>query len=124
MCESPDGQRIYPSKTKISDFHNFLIINKDILGFKVSVDDSFGMAVIDSTNELIHEKLDLLFGEMILFGRKVFFEIVFGVFEDEIKFVLINFVENIFEAELIWNVLNNVGMRREFSEDRNLPESC
>lgn len=64
------------------------------------MDDSFGMAVVDSTNELIHEKLDLLFGEMILFGRKVFFEIVFGVFEDEIEFVLIDFVENIFETEL------------------------
>ncbi len=60
---------------------------------------------------------------MILFGRKVFFEIVFGVFEDEIEFVLIDFVENVFEAELIGNVLNDVWMRWEFSEDRNLPES-
>jgi hypothetical protein len=102
MCESPDGQRVDSSKAKISNFHNLVIGYKNILGFEVSVNDSFGMTVINSRNELIHEKLDLLFGKGIFFGRKVFFEIVVGVFEDEIKFVLVDFVENVLEAELIW----------------------
>ena len=58
------------------------------------------MAVIDPADKLIQEKLDLNFGEEVLFGRKVFFEVVIGVLENEIDFAFLHFIVNVLQPML------------------------
>jgi hypothetical protein len=42
MCKgSVDWQRVDSSKAKIGNFDDMIISDKDVLGFEVSVDDSF-----------------------------------------------------------------------------------
>ena len=58
------------------------------------------MAVIDPADELIHKELNFDFGEKVLFGRKVFFEVVVGVLENEIDFTFLHFVVYILKSML------------------------
>jgi hypothetical protein len=43
---------------------NTIFVNKKVLRFEISVDDSSGVAEVDTIDQLEHEKFDLVAGDI------------------------------------------------------------
>ena len=59
-----------------------IFIDKKILRFEVSVNDSSGVAEVDTIDQLEHEELDLVIGDIGRVELEIFFEIVVGEFKN------------------------------------------
>lgn len=84
-----------PNVTKIDT----IFVNQKILGLKVSVNNSPGMAEIDAIYKLEHEEFDLVTGDVGRVEFKVFFQIIVGKFKNQMKLFLAWAVNDIHEAE-------------------------
>jgi len=60
MSQSLNGQSESSGKPKISDFESASAINEQILRFEVSMNDSSGVAVVDSVAQLVEKQFDLI----------------------------------------------------------------
>jgi len=60
MCKSLDWDGKCPCETEIANLDVALVIDKEILGLKVPMDHSFGVAVVDTTEKLVNHFLNLL----------------------------------------------------------------
>ena len=67
-----------PRKPEISDFKSASAINQQILRFKVSVDDSSGVAIVYAIAKLIKKQFDLVRSHSQLMLAEVFLHVVFN----------------------------------------------
>ena len=86
------------------------------------MDDSLRMAVIHSTDKLVHKHFDLIFSQRVLSKGEVFFQIKVCVLKHQVQLIGFHFVDNVFKAELNSKLLNNIWMGGELSEDGNLSQ--
>ena len=63
MGQSLDRDAEGSSKPKVSDLQVSCFIDQKILGLQIPVDDSPGVAVVDSIDELVEEEFDLVWAD-------------------------------------------------------------
>ena len=78
---------------------NTIFVNEEILGLKISVDDSSGVAEVNSVDQLEHEELDLVAGDVGRVELEIFFEIVIGEFKNEMELFLAWAVDDVHETD-------------------------
>jgi hypothetical protein len=72
------------------------------LGFKIAVDDSTGVAIVESVTELVKEQLDLIGGHGGFVLTHVLLEVIIDQLEDQIELLFGRDVEHLAEAE--WGI--------------------
>ena len=98
------------SESKICDLQNPpVLVDKQILGLEIAVENVVGVAVSDAPTELVEETLNQGRREGPRVGAlamrvDVLFEIGFEVLEDEVEERLAVFVEGVFDAEEVDDV--------------------
>jgi hypothetical protein len=109
-------------QTEISKLKVTLLVNEQVLGLQVAVQDAMRVAVADTSAQLVHELLDHCFAETHVssaavhaaFGQglsttslgdgqglHVLFQIQVEVFKDEVQLVAVG-VDNVEEADNVW----------------------
>ena len=58
MCVCPQRYPKSPSQTKIGQLEVAILVDQQILGLQVAMEDPVGMAVSDTLAQLAHELLD------------------------------------------------------------------
>jgi len=71
------------------------------LGFKIAVDDSTGVAIVESVTELVKEKFDLISGHGGFVLTHVLLEVIIDQLEDQIELLFGRDVEHLAEAEWV-----------------------
>ena len=69
MGECFDGNTESPSQAEIGDLEVALLVDEQILGFEITVDDSAGMAIVQPVDDLEHEELDVVGSHRVLVFR-------------------------------------------------------
>lgn len=59
-------------------------IDEEVLRFKVSVDDSARVAIVDSIAKLIKEEFDLIGGHCVFVFAQIFFHVIFHEFKYQV----------------------------------------
>ena len=59
--------------------------NENILRLQVSVQNSMGMAIVDSAHDLVDDALDLHWRDLLLDLSQIFLQVKFDIFENEIE---------------------------------------
>ena len=93
-----DGNRECSGETKVADLDVALGVDQKILGLQVSVDDPLGMAVVNSTEQLVEHLLDslLVHGPLVL--PHVLLQIVLDIFKNQIELLLVWLEDDLLEA--------------------------
>lgn len=99
MGEGLDGETEGACESEICDFEGAGLIDEKILGFKVSVDDATGVAVVDAVAELVEEQFDLILTHAGFVFTQPFLEVVIDQFKDEVEFLLGRNVDNFSKTE-------------------------
>lgn len=88
--EGVDGNAKGSSETEIGEFELPLVVDEEILGFEVAVQDAVLMAKCDTLEELVHEGFDRHVIELTALTARVheFLEIFVHVLKDEHELVL------------------------------------
>ena len=96
--ECLDGDREGSGETEVTDLDVALGVDQKILGLQVSVDDPLGVAVVDSTEQLVEHLFDslLVHGPLVL--PHVLLQIVLDIFENQIELLLVWLEDNLLEA--------------------------
>lgn len=76
VSERLDGETEGASESKISDFEGACLVNEEVLGLEVPVDDPAGVAVVESVAELVEEELDLVVAHALLVLAHVFLQVI------------------------------------------------
>ena len=76
-----------------------IFVNEEILGLQISVDDSSWMAKVNSIDQLEHEQLGLVAGDVGRVKLEIFFEIVIGEFKNKMKLFLAWAVNDVHETD-------------------------
>ena len=100
--EGVDGDAKRTSETKIGEFELAFVIDEEVLGFQVAVQNTIFVAKGNALKELVHEGFD---GDVIELtasapGIHVFLQIFVHVFEDQHEFVL--GVDDIMEGDNVF----------------------
>ena len=98
MGERFDGDGECPCEAEVADLDVALIVDKEVLRLEVPVDDSFGVAVVNTTEELVNHFLNLLLGHCSLVLSHKFLQIILNKFKNEIKLLLVGLKHDFFEA--------------------------
>jgi hypothetical protein len=75
-----------------------LSVDEEVLGFEVAVDDAPGVAEVDAVDQLEHDESDLLLGYGVAVGGQKFFEVLFGVLEDEVQLLFDGEVDHVHQS--------------------------
>lgn len=71
------------------------------MGFKIAVDDSTGVAIVESVTELVKEQFDLIGGHGGFVLTHVLLEVIIDQLEDQIELLFGRDVEHLAEAEWV-----------------------
>ena len=87
--ERVDGDTEGPCKTEIGELELALLVDEEVLGFEVSVEDAILVAEGDAPKELVHERLDgdIVQLPAVAIGVHVLLQVLVHVLEDEHQFV-------------------------------------
>lgn len=69
-------------KTEISEFDVTIFVDKQVLGLKVSVHNSVGMAISCCLKDLVREAFDFMCGEWATYLSHILFQVILAIFKD------------------------------------------
>jgi hypothetical protein len=98
MCQGLNWNRKRPCKTKVTELNVPLLSDKNVLRLQISVQDSLGMAVIDSEEQLLHHFLDLLPGyflALFLVFPHVLLQVILCIFKYQMELLYLRLKDHI-----------------------------
>jgi hypothetical protein len=87
MSVSFDRKAKGTSETEIGELNYSIFVNKEVLGFQVTVHNSVGVAISRALEDLVGEALHFLRGKGSSHMAHVLFEIELAILEDQVEFV-------------------------------------
>ena len=98
MGQGLDGNREGSRKSEVTDLDVTLVGHKEVLRLEVSVDDPFGVAVVNTFQKLVEHLLDTLLSHGAFVLPHILLQVVLDKFKNQIEFLLVGLEHDLFEA--------------------------
>lgn len=99
MCQSFDWDGECSSKSKVANLDVSLVRDQQILRLQISVNNPLGVAVVNTSEQLVNHLLNHSLIHVSLVFSHVFLKIILDKFKNQVEFLLVWLKDDLFKTK-------------------------